>query len=126
MADNAALIFRVTRESDGGYCAECLSEPILHKATHGRIGSHDIKMPSTVIFSMIRDPDPFALASVSLPAKNPLPFLNHGDAVRLDPSPAPSPATALRSERASLRLVRLQSGIDRRIQSNSVAMIQEG
>jgi predicted RNase H-like HicB family nuclease len=28
MASNADLVFRVTQESDGGYCAECLTEPI--------------------------------------------------------------------------------------------------
>jgi predicted RNase H-like HicB family nuclease len=28
MADNVELVFRVKQESDGGYCAECLSEPI--------------------------------------------------------------------------------------------------
>lgn len=36
MATNAELIFRVQQESDGGYCAECLSESFLHKATHGK------------------------------------------------------------------------------------------
>lgn len=28
MADDAELIFHVTQESDGGYCAECLTEAI--------------------------------------------------------------------------------------------------
>jgi predicted RNase H-like HicB family nuclease len=26
MADSAELVFRATQESDGGYCAECLTE----------------------------------------------------------------------------------------------------
>jgi predicted RNase H-like HicB family nuclease len=28
MESNADLVFRVTQESDGGYCAECLTEGI--------------------------------------------------------------------------------------------------
>jgi predicted RNase H-like HicB family nuclease len=28
MKSNADLVFRVTQESDGGYCAECLTEGI--------------------------------------------------------------------------------------------------
>ena len=28
MARNTELVFRVAQESDGGYCAECLTEPI--------------------------------------------------------------------------------------------------
>jgi len=53
MADNVALMFPVAQDSDGGYCAECLSEPILAGRRHlGRIGSNDTKMPSTAIFSM--------------------------------------------------------------------------
>ena len=28
MADKVELVFRVTQEADGGYCAECLTEPI--------------------------------------------------------------------------------------------------
>jgi predicted RNase H-like HicB family nuclease len=29
MDNNAELVFHVTQESDGGYCAECLTEAIL-------------------------------------------------------------------------------------------------
>jgi hypothetical protein len=42
MEGNTNLVFRVTQESDGGYCAECLTEGIFTQGnTWEELGVHD-------------------------------------------------------------------------------------
>jgi len=61
MDSNTELVFRVTQESDGGYCAECLTEGIFTQGDTWEELEFMIREPWTATSSTTGDPEPFAL-----------------------------------------------------------------
>jgi len=66
MTDSTELVFEVTQEADGGFCAECLTEAILTQGdsweelranVREAVAAHffDGQKPRTVRLHMIRD-----------------------------------------------------------------------